>query len=535
MLPPSDPQFDSLDRPQPTGIQLPEAGGAQIAQNGGETDSGELSVGDSLAYGLVTALTLAVLQRVFGVVRNVLFFQYLPDHELGQWSLVNSFLLIGAPLAVLGLPGTFGRYVEHYRKHKMLGLFLKRVTILCLVSSCVLLGVLASFPKWTGEFLFREVTAYETILLIIVTLGFTIWNNYLQELTGALRLVRFTAKLRFLNSFLFLAASIFFFSVWESTVNAVVASFLVSSIGVVLPILFVLHRNRRQYFSDEREGERVPTSYQLLKRVGPFAVWLWIINILSNLFEMTDRYMILHLWHGSSEEAQGLVGQYFAGLEIPRLLVGVATLICGILMPYIAAKWEAGEMNGVSQYVNLSTKMVAVGFTAICTFLLAVSPLLYQWLLNDKYQTGELLLPYAMTYCVWASIALVIQEYLWCAEKGYLPTACAFVALIVNAILNFILIPYFGVYGAMAATAIANGWMFVSLILIGWRNGLKVDWSLFAFGGLPFALWFGVVPAVIACSTALLLVARGGWGLSRDEQNLLYETVAKVRGKLSRN
>src|SRR5690349_2135694 len=71
---------------------------------------------DTLAQSVVALLVLAVLQRAIGFVRGVLVCRWLSPDELGEWDLAFSFLTLAAPLAVLGLPGSFGRYVEHFRQ-----------------------------------------------------------------------------------------------------------------------------------------------------------------------------------------------------------------------------------------------------------------------------------------------------------------------------------------------------------------------------------------------------------------------------------
>src|SRR5690349_10543622 len=76
---------------------------------------------ETLAQSVVALLVLAVLQRGIGFVRGVLVCRWLSPDELGQWDLAFSFLTLAAPLAVLGLPGSFGRYVEHFRQRGMLG------------------------------------------------------------------------------------------------------------------------------------------------------------------------------------------------------------------------------------------------------------------------------------------------------------------------------------------------------------------------------------------------------------------------------
>jgi hypothetical protein len=60
----------------------------------------------SLAASVFVLLAVSVIQRV-GFGRGVMFAAGWPD-ELGQWDVAYSFLLLAAPLIVLGLPGSFG-------------------------------------------------------------------------------------------------------------------------------------------------------------------------------------------------------------------------------------------------------------------------------------------------------------------------------------------------------------------------------------------------------------------------------------------
>ncbi len=70
---------------------------------------------DTLAESVLILIVLAVVQRAIGFLRSVLVCDWLEPDQLGEWDLANRFFVLVAPLVVLGLPGTFGRYLEHYR------------------------------------------------------------------------------------------------------------------------------------------------------------------------------------------------------------------------------------------------------------------------------------------------------------------------------------------------------------------------------------------------------------------------------------
>src|SRR3990172_11675267 len=84
---------------------------------------------DSLATSVAILLVVSVVQRSIGFARGILFCRWLTPEELGYWEMAYSFLLLAAPVVVLGMPGSFGRYLERYRQRNQLGTFLRRATI----------------------------------------------------------------------------------------------------------------------------------------------------------------------------------------------------------------------------------------------------------------------------------------------------------------------------------------------------------------------------------------------------------------------
>ena len=74
---------------------------------------------------------LTVVQRLVGFVRAVLFCRWLDAEQLGLWDMAFSFLLLAAPLSVLAIPGSFGRYLEHYRRRGQLRRFLRWTMLAC--------------------------------------------------------------------------------------------------------------------------------------------------------------------------------------------------------------------------------------------------------------------------------------------------------------------------------------------------------------------------------------------------------------------
>ena len=106
---------------------------------------------DTLAQSVVLMLGLIVAQRLIGFVRTVLFCRWLDPIELGEWDMALAFFSLAAPLAVMGVSGSFGRYVEHFRQARQLQSFIRKVTLFTGVALVIWSSVLLLRPDWVSR------------------------------------------------------------------------------------------------------------------------------------------------------------------------------------------------------------------------------------------------------------------------------------------------------------------------------------------------------------------------------------------------
>ena len=109
----------------------------------------------------------------------------------GIWPLVSWF--VAAPLAVLAIPGAFGRYVEHYRQRGQLRMFLRRTIAVCGGAATIACVVVLLTRRWLSVVVFGSADQAEMIALAAGSLVAVIAYNLLVELFTALRNVRFAS------------------------------------------------------------------------------------------------------------------------------------------------------------------------------------------------------------------------------------------------------------------------------------------------------------------------------------------------------
>src|SRR5690606_36656308 len=91
-----------------------------------------------------------------------------------------------------------------------------------------------------------------------------------------------------------------------------------------------------------------------------FAFFVWVTNLLTHLFAIVDRYMIVHCAGLTPSEALEQVGHYHSSRIIPLLMVSVADLLSGLVMPHLSHDWEAGRRENVSKRLNLTIKLTSI-------------------------------------------------------------------------------------------------------------------------------------------------------------------------------
>jgi PST family polysaccharide transporter len=473
--------------------------------NMSETESTDRTSGggrlqpDSLTTSIVILLVVSVVQRSVGFGRGVFFCRWLAPEELGQWDMAYSFLLLASPVVVLGLPGSFGRYLERYRQRQQLRTFLRRTAIWTTTLAALAVTTLVWAAPSFSELILGRPEQTTLVKIIGVSLLAVILHHFLEALFAGLRKFRIVSTMQFFQSLGFATISLSLLTWWQTSATSIVIAYgaacLISATGMLL-------WTGRDIAHVAEPDNSVPHR-EFWPPLVRFAIWIWFTNLLAQLFAVADRYMLLHCSGLDTNTALTQVGNYHSSRIVPLLLVSLADLLAGVVMPYMSHDWERGLRRQVSDRLNLVLKLTSLGMLAASVFVLWISPFLFRVAFRGRYEEGLAVLPWTLTYCVWYSLVIVAQSYVWCAERtkiGSLPLVCG---LLLNIGLNLILLPIWGLLGAVVATTISTG---VALTVLYWLNhceGMELQPGLLILSVAPIALGGGVW----AGTTTLLALA----------------------------
>ncbi len=483
---------------------------------------------DSLSSGVGYLMTLTVAQRGVGFIRTALFCRLLHQEELGQWSLIFMFVMLASPLTLMGITGSFGRYVEHYLQRGLAKQFLRRTAFAVSLLTVAAMGLIHLNSDWVATALLGDSNQAFLLVPASITLVTNIAFNFFYETSIALRRVKVGSTMDLISSWTFAVLGIGFVWLTEFGAYGVVLSY---AAGNLLGSLFSILALRTTWNQLPQSDEEF-THMGLWRKLAPFALGLWMVNLINNLFDMVDRYMIVHFSGFPASDARGLVGQYFSSMAVPLLMVGVSNSLCHMVMPYLSEDWEAGRKDAVNDRVNFSMKLIGSMLAIGSTLIVLAGPVLFNLIFDGKYDAGYQVLPFTIAFCYWNGFMGTVYNYMFCVERTRLMCISTLSGLIVNISLNALLLPRLGLAGAGLATASGCLLNVVISLFLARRFGFKMHPGVLWVLCFPFACGFGPVVAAIGLATLIWVANSTNWFLTKEERHDLDTILSGLREKV---
>jgi polysaccharide transporter, PST family len=491
------------------------------------SDAAPVLAGDNLALGVALLLISTVLQRAVGFTREICFCRWLSPEQLGEWDMAFGFLMLGGPLLVLSLPGTFGRYADRYRRLGQLRSFLRRTAGFCAILALPAVLGIVFFRGWFSFLIFGSREHEGIVVLLSFGLLAIIGFNFFQCVFTSLRNMKLVSLIELSNSVFFGGLGIALLCLGHDSAGAMVLAYTGSCLLCVLGGLVWL---ARAWQSFPREAAHMPHR-ELWSRLLPLSAWILVNNLLWNLFDVADRYMIVHLLPGSPSQALAEVGNYRSSRVLPLLLSSITIMIASSLLPHLSHDWEAGQRQRVSDRLNLFLKVWAILLTAGAAVVLLVAPELFRIGFQSKFAGGLKVLPWTLTYCTWFGLCMLLQTYLWCAERAGVAGIVAFLGVMVNVALNLVWLPRMGLHGAVLATATANGAALLLMVALCSRYGFRLHRGTVIGLLLPVLISLG--PAVVLLMLAIVVaeIIISDRYLTRTEKDEMAAGLSQYLGK----
>ena len=282
----------------------------------------------------------------------------------------------------------------------------------------------------------------------------------------------------------------------------------------------------------------LPSFKGCIQNIKPILV-LFIPVIAYSIYKLMDKIML-----GAMTTMQE-VGYYENAEKIINIPIGVVTAFSTVMMPYISRMISRGENNNVEHCNKLSFKYFSIIIFAISFGLIGISDLFVPIYFGTEFIKCKILiagLSISVIFITWANITRT--QYLIPNKRDKVYVISTIVGAITNLILNLILIPIWGSFGAVVGTIGAETSVFITQYIFVRRvfnisRYLKPILYIFPISLLMSLLVYGFGKIMSATIIALLLqVLIGGicyvlcilliLFITKDE--ILYNFVYRKRG-----
>ncbi|WP_135806366.1 oligosaccharide flippase family protein [Halorussus marinus] len=281
-----------------------------------------------------------------------------------------------------------------------------------------------------------------------------------------------------------------------------------------------------------RIGITVP-KFQTIPGIFDYSALFMISQVSSGFLSRADRLLIGYFLGPTA------VGVYTTAYKVSNLILLFALPLNNSFFPEFSNLWEDGESQRAIQYLNSGVRyFLTLCVPSILGFLLVGESLLRLIAPESiAVQAANLLPALGIGIALWSLIRLYSSLF-FAAESPKRIASIRFSGAVINVILNAILIPILGLFGAVITTVVSY-LLVLSVILLWSRSKLgihshfpgvnKIGTAAILMYILARQLWIENIWFTILSSAVLyFIILYGIGGVSRDEITLIIRSLRDI-------
>lgn len=387
---------------------------------------------DSLAY-----LPGQLIPSIVGFIALSIYTRIFSAEDFGDYSIIMATVSLLGVFTYAWLNNSNIRFFSSYKSNDMLAsfftnlLFILAICFFCIICILLILFKLSFIPFNISNYL-------------IYLVGVLVANSIFEISITFLRADRKPKTVSLIN----LLATLFSFSTslfFIYFLNYGIAGIFIGYISTYL-IISIYSFGKSKLYSNLKLST---ISKSILREFTCYGFPLTFTLLFSWILIISDRYMIAYL-RDSSE-----VGIYSAAYQLASYPM---TLISSIIMmsafPIIINSWEKNEstitidlISNASKYYLLIAIPSFVGITVLSKEIML--------LLGDSYSIGANVLPWVCFGTLFSGLCMYTNKGFELRKKTKELSFLVGLIAISNVLMNYLLIPKFGYYGAGVSTGLS--------------------------------------------------------------------------------
>lgn len=389
----------------------------------------------SIKRNVVYNVFKSFVSLVFPIVTFAYASRILRADGIGQVNYANSIVSYFLLIATLGINNYGIREAAKVREDK--NRFSKIVHELIIIN---LISTMISYVLLIICVFFVEKFYDYKLLIFVCSIKIFFSSMGMEYVYSAMEEYEYITKRSLLMQFVALI-SLFLFVRSENDIIPYACVLMVSAIGS--NIFNFLNIRKYVYFKKYRH-------YNLARHIKPICV-LFAVNFAIDLYTNMDSTMLGYM---SGVES---VGYYTAAVKMNKLIVNIINAASVVIMPRLSYYSEKNEWNKFNELVKSVSNFILLMSCFFFVYFFAFSKNIIIIFSGDGYlpAVGASKILAFLPLIVPFSTLLTSQIFIPLRKENYM-FICTSVSAIVNIVCNYFLINKFDIYGAAAATVIAE-------------------------------------------------------------------------------
>lgn len=386
-----------------------------------------------------------MLSIFIGFLINLIISNYYGAKELGVYAIVNSLLTIVLLFSILGTNSSVLRLIPEYiSKYSYLSAYklFWKIFRMVFIASIVVSVLIAFSADYIAISILHKEVLIPVILLMVWFIPFHSLEILMLASIRALRHIKMYAILQIVGPITQIMILLILTFVHFQENNSVYALFISYVIVFVIALLLLL-----KYFKtkiDIKSTIVIPSTFSILSLSLPMMLTITMGIIISQ----TD---ILMLGAMSSMEE---VGVYAIVVKLALLTVFVLNSVNVSIAPKISELYFADKIDELKSLVKKTTKLVViVSFLPVLILILFGESIL--GFFGKEFVLGYTALVLFILGQIASVLAGPVEFLLNMTGHQKAVTLIVMFAALLNIILNYILIPMYGIEGAAAASMVS--------------------------------------------------------------------------------
>jgi O-antigen/teichoic acid export membrane protein len=379
--------------------------------------------------------------RLVSFILLPLYSNLIPVEQFGIYSLMMSVYAISGVFYHFGMNASLTNFYLKENDETA-----RKIIFSTIVNAIIILGLFLTIIALSiSSFLTDKILGSSEYSILVILLFIIIFvetvSNYILQLFKTLELSKKVVIYLFAGAVINLLLNIWFVYGLRIGIKGIIFAHLLTAI-IVFILLLPLVKGSYTFRIDKK----------ILTTAVIFSLPLFISGLFSSGMDVADRF-VLDRFLGKKE-----VGEYSFAYRLAMITNIFVISFRAAWMPYALNKFKEGNYR--ENFGKIFIKVIAIGVFILLTVSffaddLFVIKIFSKNLFNPIYKAGLVILPYVVIGYIFNSLASFYSLYPFTANKSYHFLISDGLGVISNLILNFILIPVYGMLGAGIATSIS--------------------------------------------------------------------------------